>query len=159
METTDKSSQAISWIRNNLLFMIIFILLIFFINNKLDRFESLIYESIVLPKVSLDFQNKSGVARIKTSFTDILIASDGSRKRDNGYELKLKVINPSSIYLHNINTEFRHIDSGKSATCNDVNIIVRPGSSKVLTCFISDLSDSELDSIEVGVDFEQMSSR
>lgn len=164
METPEQHPKPVSWIKNNSLFILVIILLIFFCvrnylrqNDKLNSLESLIFESIALPTASLDFQNKSGVARIKASFTDILIASDGSRKRDDGYELTLRIINPSSIYLHNIKNTFIHIDSNKSAACNDVNMRIAPGASKTLKCFISDLSDSDLKSVVVSVDFEQMS--
>jgi hypothetical protein len=157
METPETFPQPISWIKNNILFIILFVLLLIFINNKLNSFESVIYESIILPKISLDFQNKSGVGRIKTSSTDILIASEGSIKKGDGYELILRIINPSSITLRNIRCEFRYTSAKITVIYEDINMSISPGNSKTLKCFISDLSDYDLKSIDVSVKFDQMS--
>ena len=174
METPEISTvfkKSISWIKKNILFTILFILLLInaisqfvysnhaiksrileFIDYNLSRFES-----IVLPDVSLDFQNKSGVARIRSSFTDILIGSDGSIKKGDGYELKLKIINPSSITLRNIRCEFRYNSSQNPVIYEDIKTSISPGNSKTLKCFISDLSDYDLKSIDVSVQFDQIS--
>jgi hypothetical protein len=157
MENHEANLNIPEWIKNGILPVVICVIFFVFINYKLDEFESSVHEMNKAESVILDFQNKSGVARMKTGFADILVASAGSRKRDNGYELFLKVINPSSIFLRNIKTEFRHVNLNKVATCGDINMIIPPGSSRVLTCFVADLSDSDLKSVEVMVDFDQIS--
>ncbi len=159
LETTSESKkapQSISWLKNNILFIILFILLIIFVVNKLNKFESVINQSIILPSVNLDFQNQSGAARIRSSFTDILVGSDGSIKKGDGYEIKLKVLNPSSVTLNNIRCEFRYNSSSMPVIYEDINFSISPGRSKVVKCFISDLSDYDLKSIEVSVTFDQV---
>ena len=159
LETTsvpEEPSRSISWIKKNILFFILFTLVIVFVVNKLNRFESVITESNILPTANLDFQNKSGAARIRTSFTDILVGSDGSIKKGDGYELKLKVINPSSVTLNNIRCEFRYSSSSIPVIYEDINMSISPGRSKTVNCFISDLSDYDLKSIEVSVTFDQV---
>ena len=157
-EFPEISSKKSNWFKNNILFIILFLLLLIFIYNKLSTHESYISNSMIMPKVSLDFQNKSGVARIRSSFTDILIGSEGAIKKGNGYLLKLKIINPSTITLRSITCKFQHSYSDKSATYQNVNTIIAPGRSITVPCFISDLSDEDLKSVEVSVDFDQMSS-
>jgi hypothetical protein len=157
MENLKTNLNNTDWIKYSILPVVICIIFFIFINSKFNEFKSSVNETNISERVTLDFQNKSGVARMKTGFTDILVASAGSRKRDNGYELFLQVINPSSIVLRNIKTEFRHINLNKVATCGDVNMIIPPGNSRILTCFVADLSDSDLKSVEVLVDFDQIS--
>ena len=156
-ETPETLQKYTAWIKNNLLFIIIFVLFLIFIVNKLDRFESMIFESIISPNASLDFQNKSGAVRIRSSFTDVLIASEGSIKKGDGYELKLLIINPSAIVLRSIRCEFRYGSYQMPVVCEDINMYISPGNSKILKCFISDLSDYNLKSIDVSVKFDQFS--
>jgi hypothetical protein len=159
LETTsapEEPGQGFSWIKKNILLIILFVLLIIFVVNKLNRFESVINESIILPNVYLDFQNKSGAARIRSSFTDILVGSDGSIKKGDGYEIKLNIINPSSVTLNNIRCEFRYSSSSMPVIYEDINLSISPGRSKIVKCFISDLSDYDLKSIEVSVKFDQV---
>ena len=59
--------------------------------------KSSLLESSIPPSVDLDFQNKTGAFRIKSSFNDLLVCSAGSIKQSNGYIVLLKIINPSSI--------------------------------------------------------------
>jgi len=153
---SDEISRSFSWIKKNILFIILFVLFILFVVDKLNRFESVIADSIILPNVNLDFQNKSGAARIRTSFTDILVSSEGSIKKGDGYEIKLKVINSSSITLHNIRCEFRYSSSSMPVVYDDINLSISPGHSKIVKCFISDLSDYDLKSIDVSVTFDQV---
>ena len=155
-ETSTAFQKCISWFKQNVLFIILFVSLSIFVVNKLNKFESIINESIILPNVSLDFQNKSGAAKIRSSFTDILVGSDGSIKKGDGYEIKLRVLNPSSITLNNIRCEFRYSSSSLPVIYEDIKMSIPPGSSKTLNCFISDLSDYDLKSIEVSVMFDQV---
>lgn len=150
-ETPTAFNNFISWLKNNILFIILFILVLIFVDYKLNRFEN-----IIPPNASLDFQNKSGATRIQSSFTDILIASEGSIKKGDGYELKLQIINPSSITLHNIRCEFRYSGSQMPVICEDINMSISPGNSKTMKCFISNLSDYDLKSINVSVKFDQI---
>ena len=156
MEANLKSNRFISWLKNNFIFILLFALIILFINYKLSSFESIVSDSVILPNANLDFQNKSGVARIKSSFTDLLIASEGSNKKGDGYEVKLKILNPSSARLHSITCEFRYNSLKSPVTYKDINMELFPGTSKVITCFISDLTDNELKSINVFVQFDQI---
>lgn len=110
-----------------------------------------------MPKTTLDFQNKSGAARIRSTFTDILISSGGSKKKGNGYQLILEIINPSSISLRSVTCKFRHSYSDKTAIYQNVNMVIGPGRSKKVTCFVSDLSDADLRFVEVSVNFDQIS--
>ncbi len=155
-ETTSAFRKYISWFKQNILFIILFVLLSIFVVYKLNKLESIIVESIVLPNVSLDFQNKSGSSRIKSSFTDVLVGSSGAIKKGNGYELKLRVLNPSSVTLKNIRCEFRDGSSNKPAIYEDIRMSISPGTSKTLKCFISDLSDNDLKSIDVSVKFNEV---
>lgn len=162
MGTPETLRKSISWLKNNLIFIILFILFFIYVGEKLNGFESIITESIISESIIqknyiLDFQNKSGVARINSSFTDILIASDGSVKKGDGYELKLKIINPSAITLRNIRCEFSYSSSRTPVIFEDINMFIPPGYSKIVTCFISDLSDSDLKSISVSAHFDQLS--
>jgi len=157
ISTHENLSQSVSWIKKNILLIILFVLLLIFVITKLSKFESTLTESIILSNASLDFQNKSGADRIKSSFTDILVASDGSIKKGDGYELKLKIINPSTVTLHNIRCEFRYSSSQMPVIYEDINMSILPGNSKVLTCFISDLSDYDLKTIDVSVKFDHIS--
>jgi len=152
METPEKLSQSFSWVKKNILFIILFVLLFAYVNNKMNKLES-----IILSNVSLDFQNQSGAALIKSSFTDLLIASEGSIKKGDGYELKLQIVNPSSITLRDIRCEFRYSSSQMPVIYEDINVSISPGNSKTLRCFISNLSDDDLKSIDVSVKFNQMS--
>jgi len=157
METPEKLTQLLSWIKNNIILIILFMLLLIFVYNRLNSYESYIYESVVLPNTVLDFQNKSGAARIRTSFTDILVASEGSVKKGDGYEVKLLIINPSSIVLRNIRCAFKYSSYQRPVICEDINMAIYPGSSSTLKCFISDLSDYDLKSIDVSVKIDQLS--
>jgi hypothetical protein len=157
MKTPKNLPKYISWIIKIILFITLFVLLFIFVDNKLNRFETIIFGSIILPNASLDFQNKSGAARIRSSFNDILIASEGSTKKGDGYEVKLKIINPSSIILRNIKCEFRYSRYNTPVICEDINMSIYPGNSKTLNCFISDLSDYDLKSINVSVQVDQIS--
>jgi hypothetical protein len=150
-ETTKAIPKFISWIKRNLLLILLFVLLSIFVNYKVNKIESIISESIIMPNAILDFQNKSGAARIKSSFTDLLIASEGSIKKGDGYEVNLNILNPSSITLHNIRCEFKYSGYKNPVICEDINMSISPGNSKTLKCFISDLSDYELKSIDVSV--------
>lgn len=156
-ETSTVLSKGIFWFKANILIIIIFSILVIFVVNKLDKFESLINESTIMPSVILDFQNNSGAARIKSSFTDILVASEGSIKKGDGYEVKLNIINPSSITLKSIRCEFNYRSSNNPVIYEDINISIPPGSSKMVKCFISDLSDYDLKAIDVSVYFNQIS--
>jgi len=157
MESSESKLTGNKWLKVIYVVIPIIIVFLLIINYRLNQIENSTSESITLKKVVLDFQNKSGVAKIRTGFTDVLVGSAGSKKRDKGYELYLTIINPSSIALRNIKTEFRHIYSSKAASCGDINMIVMPGKSRTLTCIISDLAESDLSSIEVSVDFDQIS--
>jgi hypothetical protein len=157
MEKDEKQRKNISWLKSSIIPIIIIVIVTIYLNNKIESNKTNNPESITPSKVILDFQNESGVSKIKTAFTDILIGSAGSRKRDDGYELRVNIINPSSIALRNISGTFQHINSDKSASCNEINMIVYPGKSRIFKCFISDLSDYELNAVEVIVDFEQIS--
>ena len=109
--------------------------------------------------VTLDFQNKSGVARVKSSFTDILVSSEGSTKKGNGYLVSYTVINPSSVALKNITATFSYNKSRSPVICSDLNTTIYGGYSKKMECFISDLSDYDLKAIDVSIHFEQVSFR
>lgn len=111
----------------------------------------------ILPYTYLDFQNETGIARIESSFTNLLIKFDGSSKIGEGYEVFLSVINPSSISLKGILCEFLYDGYGEPARYDDINLTLEPGQSKTITCFISDLTDLELKLIRVTVDFEMIS--
>ncbi len=158
MEKDEKQHEKFSWVKNSLIPIIIIIFISIYLNNKIENINTTNIDSTTPSKVTIDFQNESSVARIKTSFIDILVGSAGSKKRDNGYELLLLIINPSSIALRNIKSNFQHSSSYKTASCSDIKMIIYPGKSKILKCFISDLSDSDLKSIEVMVNFDQISS-
>lgn len=107
--------------------------------------------------INLDFQNTTGVARLQSSFTDILVASEGSVKKGDGYVVTLLIINPSSITLRDVKARFDYRKAADPVLCGDVNIRIFPGSSTKIECFISDLTDRELKSIDVSVNFEQIS--
>jgi hypothetical protein len=107
--------------------------------------------------VTLDFQNKSGVVRLRSSFTDILVSSEGSTKKGNGYLVSYAVINPSSVGLKNITSTFSYNKSRRPVICSDINTIIYGGYSKKMECFISDLSDYDLKAIEVSIHFEEVS--
>jgi hypothetical protein len=156
METQKTPNRFIIWLKNNFIFIIILVLLIIFIDYKLNLYESTMSDSIILPNANLDFQNASGVTRVKSSFADILIGSEGSSKKGDGYEVKLKIINPSSITLQNIKCEFKYNSFKNPVIYENVNTTISPGTSKILTCFISDLSDYDLKSINVSVHFDQI---
>lgn len=156
METNENQSGNFSWLKNSILPIIVIIIVTLYLNDKINTI-TVQSDTNVPSKVILDFQNKTGVARIKTSFTEILVASAGSKKRDDGYEVLLHIINPSSIPLRNITGSFQHTSSTKTATCTDLQMTVYPGKSRVLKCFIADLTDSDLKSVEVSVDFDQIS--
>jgi len=107
---------------------------------------------------NLDFRNATGAARIVSGFTDLLISSAGSERKGNGYELKLEIVNPSNLTLQNISANFSYYvgSQKKEADLNDINTSIGPGSSTVVSCFFSDLPDSQLSSILVYVGFSQM---
>ena len=107
--------------------------------------------------VTLDFQNKSGVARLRSSFTDLLVSSEGSRQKGNGYLVAYTVINPSSVALKNITATFSYNKSRSPVICSDLNTTIYGGYSKKMECFISDLSDYDLKAIDVSIHFEQVS--
>ena len=106
-ETSKAFQKFLSWLKQNILIIVLLVLLSIFVVNKLNKFESIIVKSIIQPNVTLDFQNKSGAAWIRSSFTDILVGSDGSIKKGDGYEVKLTVLNPSSVTLNSIRCEFK----------------------------------------------------
>lgn len=155
-EAPEELSKSILWIKKNIIFIIVFVLLVIFVVNKTNKLESIILESIITPNANLDFQNKSGVAKIRSTFTDVLIASEGSIKKGDGYELKLKIINPSSVILHNVKCQFRYSGNSMPVNCEDINMFIAPGGSGIMKCFISDLSDYDLKSIDVSVQFAQV---
>lgn len=159
-EATEKLPKYILWIKKNLLFsivfIIIFVLLVIFVVKKINKLEAIIFESIVIPTANMDFQNQSGAYRIKSTFSDVLIASEGSIKKGDGYELKLRIINPSSVTLHNVKCQFRYSGNSMPVNCEDINMFIAPGSSRIMKCFVSDLSDYDLKSIDVSVHFDQM---
>lgn len=160
-ETTKKPEELpeyLIWLKRNVLFIILFVLLAIFVNSKLNQFEETINQSLIMPDVYLDFQNKSGVARIQSTFTDILVGSDGSIKKGDGYEVKLRIINPSSITLQSVTCKFRYNNYNEPAIYQDIKTTILPGRSKTVKCFISNLSDYDLKSINVSVEFDQMSS-
>ena len=160
-ETTKKNEkfpEHLIWIIMNVVFIVLFVLLAIFTNSKLNEFENNINESSILPNVYLDFQNKSGVARIQSTFCEILVGSDGSIKKGDGYEVKLRIINPSSIALRNVTCKFRYNNYNEPAIYQDIKTTILPGKSKIVKCFISNLSDYDLKSINVSVEFDQMSS-
>jgi len=157
-KTPDELPEYLIWIKRNVLFIILFVLLAILVNSKFNEFEETINESLILPNVYLDFQNKSGVARMQSTFSEILVGSDGSIKKGDGYEVKLKIINPSSIALRSVTCEFRYNNYNTPAIYQNVSFTVLPGRSKTVKCFISNLSDYDLKSINVSVEFDQMSS-
>lgn len=150
--------EYLIWIKRNVLFIILFVLLAIFVNSRLNEYENNINESSILPTVYLDFQNKSGVARIQSTFSEILVGSDGSVKKGDGYEVKLRIINPTSIELRNVTCEFRCNNYDEPAIYQDIKFTILPGRSKTVKCFISNLSDYDLKSINLSVEFDQMSS-
>mgnify|MGYP000982280655 CR=1 FL=1 len=156
-ETSKAFQKFLSWLKQNILIIVLLVLLSIFVVNKLNKFESIIVKSIIQPNVTLDFQNKSGAAWIRSSFTDILVGSDGSIKKGDGYEVKLTVLNPSSVTLNSIRCEFKYSSSTIPVIYEDIKMSIPPGSSKTLKCFISDLSDYDLKSIDVSVQFDQIS--
>ena len=106
--------------------------------------------------VTLDFQNKSGAARIRSSFVDVLISSEGAVKKGDGYTITMTIVNPSSITLQNLTSRFYYRPTANAAVCTELETKIYPGGSKKVNCFISDLKDVELKSVEVSVYFEQM---
>jgi len=159
MEKTTEPVKKLSWIKlikNGLLaILIVFVLLCIYVFTY-GSLKSILLESIasstvgivsslesitsstvgIVPStVNLDFQNKSGVARIKSSFIDILISSEGSIKKGDGYVLLLQIINPSFITLRGITCEFRHSGSTTPVIYTDVNMSLFPGTSKKVQCF------------------------
>jgi len=155
-KTPEELPKYILWFKRNIIFIIIFVLLVIFVVKKVNKLESIIFESIVIPTANLDFQNQSGTARIKSTFTDVLIASEGSIKKGDGYELKLRIINPSSVTLQNVKCEFRYSGSSMPVNCEDIYMSIAPGNSRIMKCFVSDLSDYDLKSIDVSVRFDQV---
>lgn len=120
-------------------------------------FNEMVTVSTIPSRVYLDFQNKTGVARIQSNFTDLLISSEGSYKKGDGYVVKLKIINPSSITLQIVNCKFSYSGSQVPVIYDDINFTIPPGRSKTVKCFISNLSDYDLKSIGVAIHFDQLS--
>lgn len=115
-----------------------------------------------IPKtLDLDFSNKSGVGRIQGSFTDLLINSQGSDKKGEGYVVHLKTTNPSSIYLSSSNIIFswKHNDQSKATTVANPNENLLPGASVNQSAYLSPVQGDELKVISVKVDYELMRSR
>jgi len=106
--------------------------------------------------VTIDFQNKSGAARLRSSFVDVLVASEGAVKKGNGYMLTMTIINPSSVTLQNLTSRFSYRSTASDTVCSELETKIQPGNSKKINCFISDLTDAELKSIGVSVFFEQI---
>jgi len=168
-----------TWIKNNGILILVIIVLnglfVYFITNQfiISNFNHLgnelktsyddlntsyqdLSKAIVFPYCTLDFQNKSGVTKIQSSFCDLLVCSDGSIQKGNGYIVNLDIINPSSITLTDIECQFIYNDTKKPVVYSDVNFKVLPGYSKTVSCFISDLTDSELKSISVMINFNKI---
>lgn len=122
--------------------------------NSIDNWVGDIGSDTIPKSGFLDFQNPTGAIRIQSSFTDLVITSEGSRQRDNGYELSLNIINTASTGFKEVKAVFTKGD--KSATCNDLNFFLYSGRSRVLKCFFSDLSKEDLSSIEVSVVFDKI---
>lgn len=107
-------------------------------------------------EVTLDFSNKAGAARIRTDFTDLLVNSEGSEKQGEGYQVKLNIINPSSVVLNssNIIYSWTHDNLSQAVTIANPNAILYPGSSVKESAFLSPMEGSDLKSVAVELGFE-----
>lgn len=111
--------------------------------------------------ISLDFSNKTGTARIQSTFTDLLVSSDGSEKKGEGYVVHLKTVNPSSIQLSssNIVYSWKHKDQSQAATITNPNENLLSSSSIRDSAYLSPVEGDELKIIGVKVDYELMRSK
>ena len=123
--------------------------------NRLQKKLASVYQYAPTHSAILDFQNSTGAVRIESTFTELIIASEGSTKKDDGYELALAILNPSSTSLTEISAHFSSEES-KSATCESLEFRLLPGRSRVLKCFFADLAKEELSSVEVSVEFQKV---
>jgi hypothetical protein len=115
-------------------------------------------QKVVPSSLGLDFSNKSGAGRVRSSFTDVLISPQGAVKKGEGYEVKLQLINPSSIVLSNSNIIFNwdHDSRSMATTISNPNATLYPGSTIFEKAFLSPLEGDELKRIWVEVDFDFM---
>jgi hypothetical protein len=119
-----------------------------------------IYHNSVPKSVGLDFTNKTGCTRIQAGFTDLLINSEGSIKKGEGYEVHLKTTNPSSLYLSSNTVIYSWVHNGQSqaATVTNPNAILYPASGITESAFLSPVEGDELKSIFVSVTYDLMKS-
>ena len=127
-----------------------------------ENIEKLYSYAPPIPKsIELDFSNKTGFARIQSSFTDLLISSEGSEKKGEGYVVYLKTVNPSSIYLSSsdIVYSWEHNGQSQAATVTNPNENLLTGASVKDHAFLSPVEGDDLKKINVKVFYELMRSK
>ena len=109
----------------------------------------------------LDFSNKTGTERIQSTFTDVLVSSEGSEKKGEGYIVHLKTVNPSSVILSssNIIYSWSHKGQSQAATVTNPNENLLAGSHVKDSAYLSPVEGDELKTINVKVDYELMRSK
>jgi hypothetical protein len=137
-----------------------------FLNKRLDDFlkgVKLIYQEAppIDKEITLDFSNKTGAARIQSSFNDLLVMSNGSEKKGEGYVVYLKTINPSSIQLSGVNIVYswEHNGQSQAATITNPNEHLFAGASVTSSAYLSPVEGNELKLIKVKVGYDLMFSK
>lgn len=110
---------------------------------------------------AIDFSNKSGVVRVRSGFADLLINSEGSVKKGEGYQISLKTINPSGLLLTGSKVAYSwyHAGQNQAVTIDNPNSKLYPGSSIRESAFLSPVEGTELKTIYVNVEYELMGSK
>ena len=128
---------------------------------KDDMKELYSYAPPIPKSFDLDFSNKTGFARVQSSFTDLLISSQGSEKRGEGYKVYLSTVNPSSISLSSSDIVYSWIHNGQSqaATITNPNENLLAGSSVKDSAYLSPVEGDDLKKINVKVFYELMRSK
>lgn len=131
------------------------------IRNWEDNFMN-IYTYLVIPAVtSIDFTNEDGVVRVKSDFSDLLINSEGSEKKGDGYEINLKIINPTSINLKSSDVIYSWISNNQSfaTTITNPNENLFAGSSVTESAFLTPLDGTGLKNVNVEIRYDYMNQR
>jgi hypothetical protein len=119
------------------------------------------YLSFSPSEATLDFTNSSGVTKVgNNGFPEIVIGSEGATKTGEGYRVKLKTINPSSIKMSGQKIVFTwtHRGQERTSSIDNPNISIPPGGHVDTTTFLSPLEGDELKYVLVKENFEFVAS-
>jgi len=145
------------------LFLIFLFLYSWDTKYRVERHKEYLTElnkSVVPTETSIDFSNSSGLGRLNSSFCEVLVGSRGAVKKGEGYQVKLRIVNPSSITLSGYKITYSWTSYGmeKSAETLSANVRLAPGYSYTDVAFLSPLEGDALKSVSVKINFDYMSS-